>query len=114
MARYVGMRETPQQAALQPMSACPEGIGMADLEDLKQFELSREGGFLPAQAPVLEQPREFARWDEIARGLPKLLAAGRARAALAALRVLDPATLPAGGPLRRAMLVLSYFGHACV
>ena len=87
---------------------------MADLDDLKQFELSRERGFLPAQDPVLELPREFARWDEIARDLPKLLAAGRARAALAALPVLDPATLPAGGPLRRAMLVLSYFGHACV
>jgi indoleamine 2,3-dioxygenase len=87
---------------------------MRDLADLKHFELSRERGFLPVQDPVRALPAELARWDEIAVELPKLLAAGRARAALAALPVLDPATLSGGGPLRRAMLVLSYFGHAWV
>ena len=87
---------------------------MADLDDLKQFELSYDRGFLPAQDPALELPPGFARWDQLARDLPKLLAAGRARAALAELPVLDPVTLSGDGPLRRAMLVLSYFGHACV
>ena len=87
---------------------------MADLDDLKQFELSRERGFLPVQDPALVLPRGFSPWDELAGDLPKLLTAGRARAALAALPLLDPATLSSGGPLRRAMLVLSYFGHAYV
>jgi len=87
---------------------------MSDLDDLKRFELSRERGFLPVQDPARELPAELRRWDEIAAELPKLLAAGRARAALSALPVLDPATLSSGAPLRRAMMVLSYFGHAYV
>jgi indoleamine 2,3-dioxygenase len=87
---------------------------MSELDDLKQFELSRERGFLPDQDPVYELPPAFARWDELARELPKRLAAGRVRDALSALPVLDPATLSGDGPLQRAMVVLSYFGHAYV
>ncbi|MFI5316199.1 MAG: hypothetical protein ACHQ6T_10900 [Myxococcota bacterium] len=87
---------------------------MSDPADLKQFELSPERGFLPQQDPATELPALFRRWDEIAADLPKLLVAGRARAALAELPVLDPATLSGDAALRRAMLVLSYFGHAFV
>ena len=87
---------------------------MAELDDLKHFELSHERGFLPVQDPARALPRELAAWDEVGADLPKLLAAGRARAALAALPPLDPHTLPGGAPLRRAMLLLSYFGHAYV
>jgi indoleamine 2,3-dioxygenase len=87
---------------------------MSDLLDLSSFELSRERGFLPAQDPVLELPPAFARWDELGKDLPKLLAAGRARTALRELSVLDPVTLSGDGALRRAMVLLSYFGHAWV
>jgi len=87
---------------------------MSDPSDLKAFDLSRERGFLPQQDPARALPAELARWDELAADLPKLLAAGRARAALRALPVLDPGALSGEGPLRRAMLVLSYFGHAFV
>ncbi len=77
---------------------------MAELDDLKHFELSQERGFLPVQDPAHALPRELAAWDEVGADLPKLLAAGRARAVLAALPELDPHTLPGGAPLRRAML----------
>jgi indoleamine 2,3-dioxygenase len=87
---------------------------MAELDDLKRFELSHERGFLPVPDPARALPRELAAWDEVGADLPKLLAAGRARAVLAALPRLDPHTLPGGAPLRRAMLLLSYFGHAWV
>ncbi len=87
---------------------------MSDPSDLKSFELSRERGFLSEPDPALELPAAFARWDELGASLPKLLAAGRARAALRALPVLDAATLSGDGVLRRAMLLLSYFGHAHV
>src|ERR1700741_1333221 len=96
------------------MCACPEGNGMSDPCDLKAFDLSRERGFLPAQDPIRELPREFSRWDQVAADLPKLLAAGRVRAVLAALPALDASALSGEGVLRRAMLVLSYFGHAHV
>jgi indoleamine 2,3-dioxygenase len=87
---------------------------MSDPSDLKAFELSRERGFLPQHDPCQALPPEFRRWDEIAADLPKLLAAGRVRGALRDLPVIDPARLAGEGPLRRAMLVLSYLGHACV
>ena len=87
---------------------------MAALEDLKCFELTRERGFLPAQDPALELPRAFAPWDELARELPKRLLAGNIRRTLVKLPVLPTESLPAGAPLRRAMLVLSYLGHGYV
>jgi indoleamine 2,3-dioxygenase len=87
---------------------------MTRLDDLKQFDLSRERGFLPAQDPARSLPSAWARWDELAADLPKLLAAGRARSALRGLPLLDPATLSGDAALRRAMVLLSYFGHAYV
>jgi indoleamine 2,3-dioxygenase len=86
---------------------------MAGLDDLKSFELSAARGFLPSDDPLLELPPRLARWDELAHALPKLLVAGRARQVLAALPVTSLGELP-DGALRRAMLVLSYFGHAYV
>jgi indoleamine 2,3-dioxygenase len=87
---------------------------MSDPGDLKAFDLSRERGFLPQHDPARVLPAELARWDELAADLPKLLTAGRVRTALRDLPVLDTRALTGEGPLRRAMLVLSYFGHAFV
>jgi indoleamine 2,3-dioxygenase len=87
---------------------------MSDPSDLKAFDLSPERGFLPQQDPARALPAELARWDELAADLPKLLAAGRVRSALQDLPVLDTRGLSGEGVLRRAMLVLSYFGHAFV
>src|SRR5262249_15375522 len=101
-------------ADLQPIRPCPEGIGMSDPSDLKAFDLSPERGVLPDPDPCRALPAQLARWDALAADLAKLLAAGRVRAALRALPVLDPAGLSGEGPLRRAMVVLSYFGHAFV
>jgi indoleamine 2,3-dioxygenase len=87
---------------------------MIALEDLKSFDLSEERGFLPVHDPATELPRAFAVWDEVARDLPKLLLSGRVRRRLRSLPALPEEALPAGAPLRRAMLVLSYLGHAYV
>jgi indoleamine 2,3-dioxygenase len=87
---------------------------MSDPSDLKAFDLSWERGFLPEPDPARALPAELARWDELAADLPKLLAAGRVRAALRDLPVLETRALSGEGALRRAMLVLSYFGHAFV
>ena len=76
--------------------------------------VDRERGFLPSPDPAARLPADFAVWDAIAEELPKLLAQHRARPALEAMPILDPAPLENGPPLRRAMLVLSYFGHAWV
>jgi indoleamine 2,3-dioxygenase len=87
---------------------------MTALDDLKGFELSEERGFLPVHDPATELPRAWAVWDEVARDLPKLLLSGRIRRRLRALPLLSDDGLASGAPLRRAMMVLSYLGHAYV
>jgi indoleamine 2,3-dioxygenase len=71
------------------------------------------GGFLPAQDPLTELPKACGIWDEIGRDLPKLLAAGRAQSVLSQLPVLEAGDLP-DAAVPRAMLLLSFFGHAYV
>jgi indoleamine 2,3-dioxygenase len=73
-----------------------------------------ERGFLPAPDPLRELPAGFAAWEERAADLGRLLVAGRARRAIEWMPLLDPAALAAGAELRRAMLLLSFLGHAYV
>src|ERR687883_384458 len=72
-----------------------------------------ERGFLPTPDPCQALPAAFSPWDEIGRDLPKLLAAGRARTVLERLPGLEADQLP-DEALPRAMLLLSFFGHAYV
>lgn len=73
-----------------------------------------ERGFLPFPDPLDRLPEKFDAWEEVARILPKLLVAGRIRSVLEGLPALDPARLKDERELRRAMLLLSFFGHAYV
>src|SRR5262249_56780878 len=66
-----GLRISAAQHS-SPCTPIPKGSvasrsasGMAELDDLKRFELSHERGFLPAQDPVRALPRELALWDEL-------------------------------------------------
>jgi indoleamine 2,3-dioxygenase len=76
--------------------------------------LTPDRGFLPAEDPSRALPPAFSAWDQIGAELPKLLAAGRVRAALERLPRADVAALPTPPDLERAMLLLSFFGHAYV
>ena len=81
---------------------------------LARFEVHPERGFLPASDPPEQLPEAYRAWDQIGAELPKLLGAGVVRAAVDALPELDPLGLEAGDQRRRAMLLLSYLGHAYV
>lgn len=70
-------------------------------------------GFLPSPDPSGRLPSDYALWDEVAHELPKLLAAGRVRRALSGLPEFDAAGLP-DEAMQRAMVVLSFLGHAYV
>lgn len=84
-------------------------------EDLSPFEIDPVRGFLPSQDPLERLPEAFALWDEIAYDLPKILTAGKARLMLQSMPVLHAAELEGDvRSLKRAMMVLSYFGHAYV
>jgi indoleamine 2,3-dioxygenase len=72
-----------------------------------------ERGFLPACDPLGRLPEAFAAWDELASELPKLLPQERVQSAVQRLPRLDANALPADA-VRRAMLVLSFIGHAYV
>src|SRR5687768_17104508 len=76
--------------------------------------LDPERGFLPRPDPLGLLPDAFAPWEAIAAELPKLLAQQVARDAMESMPVLDAAELREGGERRRAMLLLSYFGHGWV
>lgn len=73
-----------------------------------------ERGFLPAPDPLRELPPGFAAWEERARDLGRWIVAGRVRRAIEWMPLLDPHALADGSELRRAMLLLSFLGHAYV
>lgn len=82
--------------------------------DLRTFDVSPERGFLPPHDPLRELPPWFEPWERLARDLPKLLVSDRLRTTLEGLWPLDVSPLRPGLPLERAMMLLSYLGHAYV
>jgi indoleamine 2,3-dioxygenase len=82
--------------------------------DLARYEIDLERGFLPSPDPLDRLPGEFAAWEVAARELPKLLVTGRVRALIEGLPVLDAQRLAQDRERRRAMLLLSFLGHAYV
>ncbi|MEN2993052.1 MAG: hypothetical protein ABDH91_05820 [Bacteroidia bacterium] len=82
---------------------------------LGEYDIHEGRGFLPAEDPLRELPPALGLWDELAYELPKLLASGRVRHFLRQMPLLDPLPyLKTEAAWRRAMQVLSYFGHAWV
>lgn len=84
------------------------------IDDLASYDISDERGFLPDQDPLTELPAAFAAWEAAARDLPKFLLTGRVRSILADLPPFPYDALDGERAVRRAMVVLSYLGHAYV
>jgi len=84
------------------------------LDDLKAYEIDPARGFLPGRDPLAQLPSGYETWDELGAELPRLLLTGRLRAVIDNLPELDPAGLRDDGELRRAMMLLSFLGHAYV
>src|SRR5204863_10122390 len=62
----------------------------------------------------LRLPQAFDAWEAIALELPKLLMTDQLRAIVARMPRLDPAPIRDAPQLERAMMLLSYIGHAYV
>lgn len=71
-------------------------------------------GFLPQNDPARALPASFRVWEDIAADLPKLLVARQLRTFAQRMPVLDSSSLADGPELRRAMMLLSFLGHAFV
>ncbi len=77
-------------------------------------KLNHERGFLPLQDPLRRLPKAFDDWEELALRLPKLLVSDRVRGAIADLPPFPVAAINDSRERERAMLLLSYLGHAYV
>ena len=82
--------------------------------DLQLFGLSEERGFLPHIDPLLSLPATFSAWEEIAQKLPKYLAGMSLRRSVDALPQFPLDALKSDAEIHRAMVMLSFIGHAYV
>jgi indoleamine 2,3-dioxygenase len=77
-------------------------------------ELSHERGFLPLQDPLIRLPTPFDAWEDVASDLPKYLASDHVRRTLEELPAFPIDLLGNERERERAMVLLSYLGHAYV
>lgn len=82
--------------------------------DLASFGIDTITGFLPSKDPLTSLPQKFAPWEEAATNLPKLLVTDRVRSLIKRIPPLDPSSLKSKAEIERAMMLLSYLGHAYV
>jgi indoleamine 2,3-dioxygenase len=77
-------------------------------------ELNCERGFLPLQDPLRRLPKLFDHWEDVALHLPKYLASDHLRRSIEELPPFTTEAVAGERELERAMLLLSYLGHAYV
>jgi len=71
-------------------------------------------GFLPPEDPLVRLPQAFAAWEEVALNLPKILVGSRIESILNDLPAFPLDKLATDRELERAMVILSFLGHAYV
>ncbi len=81
---------------------------------LVPFDISVERGFLPPLDPLTSLPPAFGPWEALAEQLPKLLMTSQLRRIVGAMPMVDPSPLSGSAQHERAMMLLSYIGHAYV
>jgi indoleamine 2,3-dioxygenase len=77
-------------------------------------EVSRDRGFLPEADPLTHLPGPFRAWEAAASELPKLLVSDHLHRTIRNLPPFPLDSLDAPRELERAMVLLSYLGHAYV
>ncbi len=76
--------------------------------------LSSQRGFLPLEDPLARLPKPFEAWEAIAAALPKHFASDHIRQTIERLSPFPVSSLSGERELERAMVLLSYLGHAYV
>ncbi len=77
-------------------------------------KLSHERGFLPLEDPLIRLPKPFDEWETVASNLPKLFASDHIRRTLGELPPFPLEAISNDRERERAMVLLSYLGHAYV
>lgn len=78
------------------------------------FEISHERGFLPLEDPLNRLPEPFDAWEDVALGLPKLLVSDQLHRTIRNLPPFPTDAVNDSRERQRAMVLLSYLGHAYV
>jgi len=78
------------------------------------LSLDPQRGFLPSQDPLTRLPQPFDAWEQVALGLPKLLASDHIRRTIEELPPFPVDQIGNDRERERAMTLLSYLGHAYV
>src|SRR5690242_8843855 len=78
------------------------------------FEISHERGFLPLHDPLTRLPKAFDPWESVALRLPKLLVSDELHHTIADLPPFPVDAISDCRERERAMVLLSYLGHAYV
>lgn len=82
--------------------------------DLQLFGMSDARGFLPHQDPLRSLPAQFSAWEQVAQNLPKYLAGLSLRKSVDKLPAFPVDALKSDAEVHRAMVMLSFIGHAYV
>jgi indoleamine 2,3-dioxygenase len=77
-------------------------------------ELNHDRGFLPLQDPLTRLPQAFDAWEDTAQRLPKILVSDQVRRMIAELPPFPIEEIYGSRERERAMVLLSYLGHAYV
>src|SRR5580704_16419016 len=77
-------------------------------------ELDHTRGFLPVQDPLTRLPKAFDAWESVALGLPKLLVSDQLHRTIRNLPPFPIEAINNDRERERAMVLLSYLGHAYV
>ncbi len=99
---------------MKSMTAEPNRHSFLLAAQLDELAVHPERGFLPSPDPLDRLPTDFSPWEEIAHDLPKILVTENIRSYLDELPVLDASRLGDERELKRAMVILSFLGHAYV
>ena len=79
-----------------------------------ETNVSPNRGFLPAQDPLRQLPKPFTTWEDVAQQLPKLLTSDQLHSTIVDLPPFPSDQIHDRRELERAMVLLSYLGHAYV
>lgn len=77
-------------------------------------EFNPSNGFLPSQDPIQKLPKACEAWETLASQLPKLLISDQTRQTIEHMPPFPLDALTTSDEFERAMLILSYLGHAYV
>src|SRR5882724_7497241 len=77
-------------------------------------KLDSERGFLPLQDPLTRLPQPFDEWENVAVSLPKLFNSDHIRRTIEELPPFPSKAIGSDRERERAMVLLSYLGHAYV